>query len=109
LTFQKQTDSLPGRIILALAALIRFYKGEWNNTPIALNDETWVIAFFREQWSACDGSAEAIGELVRVVLSLEKAWGTDLMQVPGLHASTAAHLIRIEQQQLPELIKEITS
>jgi tagaturonate reductase len=109
LTFQKRTDSLPERIILALAALIRFYKGEWNNTPIALNDEPWVIAFFREQWSACDGSAEAIGELVRVVLSLEKAWGTDLMQVPGLHASTAAHLIRIEQQQLPELIKEITS
>ena len=84
LEFEKRNTSLPKGIVLSFAALIRFYKGVFNDQKIPLNDDPTNIAFFQNLWEECDGSEAAIAALVEAVLKWEKAWGQDLSEISGL-------------------------
>lgn len=81
LEYIKRTGKLPERLLQSLAALICFYKGEWQGQTIPLNDTPAVLAFFKKAWSSDNSSA-----VVKQVLSNKELWGTDLTAVPGLAA-----------------------
>ena len=46
----EQRGDLPPRLLLALAAFIRLYKGEWRGQNIPLNDDPQVLHWFQQQW-----------------------------------------------------------
>ncbi|PHN06307.1 tagaturonate reductase [Flavilitoribacter nigricans] len=81
LAYQQKQGSLPPRVVLALAALTVFYKGEWLDEKIPLQDDPARLRFFEELWQKKDNDPEAIS---RRVLGQSEWWDTDLNEVPGL-------------------------
>ena len=92
-----KTAELPLRLVLALAAFIRLYKGE---PTIPLNDDPDLLEWFRLQWilaSSTDALADA-------VLANTELWGRDLRELPGLTERIAHDLRAIEAGRLMELL-----
>ncbi|HET6544794.1 MAG TPA: tagaturonate reductase, partial [Chryseolinea sp.] len=79
LEYHKRTGKLPANLLYALAALIRFYKGEWQGNTIPLNDAPEILDFFRKLWETQDANKVALS-----VLGNESFWGQDLNKVKGL-------------------------
>ncbi len=102
LTYREQRGVLPKHLVLSLAALIRFYKGG----EIPLNDEPWLVDFFKKAWAECDDSEAGIAVLVEKVLQWEQAWETDLSTVPGLKDSLVKHLISIEKNGMVKTVQQ---
>jgi len=79
LEYNKRKAHLPPNLVFSLAALIRFYKGEWKEEKIPLNDSAEVLDFFKDAWNNHDKK-----NFVEKVLSNESFWGEDLSKVDGL-------------------------
>lgn len=77
--FIELKKTLPRHLLYALACLIRFYKGEWNGTPLPVNDTSEIMAFFKEVWKNTDHKL-----IVTKVLSERSFWGIDLNELPGV-------------------------
>ncbi|MDR1629122.1 MAG: tagaturonate reductase [Oscillospiraceae bacterium] len=85
---------LPPLLCRALAALIVFYRGEWENGKYYGNraDERYEIRDDEENLKSF--SAAWRGESpVRDILSCERLWGMDLCAVPGLCACVESHIV----------------
>ena len=91
LEYHKRTGKLPSNLLYALAALIRFYKGEWQGNVIPLNDSPEVLNFFKMAWEN-----QNIDEVVQNVLANESFWGQDLNKVKGLTEVVSKALKQIE-------------
>lgn len=78
-TYVHIKQEVPPNIIQSLAALLIFYRGEWNNEPIALNDSPEMIGLIQEAWTERTPEA-AISKILRNVT----LWGKDLTQLPGI-------------------------
>ncbi|MBX0332629.1 tagaturonate reductase [Pontibacter sp. HSC-14F20] len=79
LEYHKRKSQLPKRLLQSLAAMILFYKGEWNGESIPLNDTPEVLAFFEKAWQQ-----ESAEEVVTAVLTNKDFWERDLTEIPGL-------------------------
>lgn len=101
LGYLEQKAELPTRLVIALAAFIRLYRGEWRGAAIALNDDPELLAWFREQWE----NAPTSEALARAVLGNAALWEQDLTEVPGLVERISGILDAIEQGQLPDLLR----
>ena len=97
---------LPPRLVIALAAFIRFYKGEWRGETFPLNDDRQVLLWFKGQWAQVDAGTASIDDLAHDVLGNTQLWGTDLSQTADLAARLAAALTAIEKGRLPELLRQ---
>ena len=95
------TGDLPPRLVIALAAFIRLYRGEWRGETIALNDDPQTLEWFRQQWAEAD-SSEA---LAHAILSNESLWDRDLSAVPHLVERVSGTLDAIEAGDLPDLLR----
>ena len=101
-SYQARYHKLPKRIVFAFAALIRFYKGEWNGKPIPLNDDAAIIEWFREQWQ----SAADMHTLVEKVLANETLWGQDLTQIDGLVDLLTLYVTTIDADGIQSAIEQ---
>lgn len=101
LDYLEERGELPERLIIAFAAFIRLYRGEWRGEPIPLNDDPETLQWFKAQWAEA-GSTEA---LVQRVLSNAALWERDLTAVPGLAPRVSACLREIETGGLLALIE----
>ncbi len=99
---------LPKRIVFALAALIRFYKGDFEGERIALNDSPQVINFFASNWKKVAKNEMELDILVGVVLSNTTIWGADLTLFNGLVEQLTQNIHSIESIGIRETIKKIT-
>ena len=79
LEFKKRKGKLPEKLVFSLAALLQFYKGQWEGETIPLNDSVDVLTFFKDAWDNYEDQ-----EFVKKVLSNEAFWGEDLSMVDGL-------------------------
>jgi tagaturonate reductase len=93
LAYQAQFGKLPPHICLAFAALICFYKGEWQGKTIPVQDDPAMMAWWQKVWQA-DLSTEA---RVAMVLRNEAAWGQDLTAVSNLTTTLTQLLDLIDQ------------
>ena len=91
LAYYHQQGQLPKHITLALAALVHFYRGEWQGDPISLKDAPDAIAFFKDCWAE---HSDDLNALAQAVLANEMLWGQDLNQVPELRELLARFLDR---------------
>jgi tagaturonate reductase len=90
LEYIRLTGKMPERLLYSLAALILFYKGEWQGADIPLNDTPSVRAIIRDAWR--DGDPEIA---VDRILGSQELWGTDLTQIKGFAAAVKKHLAAI--------------
>lgn len=84
LAYQAKKGDLPAGIIRAFAALIRFYRGDRNEEPIALRDDALRISFIKDEWLRQQYGEQGVRNVVLHILSQEEWWGQDLNQIPGL-------------------------
>ena len=91
LEYHKRTAKLPANLLYALAALIRFYKGEWQGSVIPLNDSLEVLNFFKMAWES-----QNTDDVVQNVLANESFWGQDLNKIKGLSEVVGKALKQIE-------------
>lgn len=87
LSYIKNKKSLPERLVYSLAALIRFYKGDWRGEKIPVNDVNEVTEFFNSAWKSGDVNVTA-----NMVLSNRKLWDNDLTAIEGLSELVARYL-----------------
>ena len=93
LEYHKRKGKLPPNLIFSLAALIRFYKGDWEGEKIPLNDSPDVLEFFRDSWNNYQGTT-----LVEKILSNQSFWGQDLTKMQGLVSHVQKDLERLNQK-----------
>ncbi|GGK85628.1 tagaturonate reductase [Rufibacter glacialis] len=93
LEYHKRKGQLPQRLLRSLAALILFYKGEYNGEQIPLNDTPEVLDFFQKAWQK-----ENAAETVQAVLANQDFWGTDLTQLDGLTALVTQEVEKLQAQ-----------
>ena len=87
LEYVRRKGKIPKRLVHSLAALILFYKGQWKGEPIALNDTSSVLDFFKTAWR--DNNLPAVAQRV---LSNEELWKTDLTKIDGLASGVAEQM-----------------
>lgn len=87
LEYYETNGRLPVGLTFALSALIRFYKGEWREEALPVNDDKDIIEFFTEVWKSGDYS-----KVAQDVLSNQRFWDTDLSQISGLVNAVARNL-----------------
>jgi tagaturonate reductase len=104
LEYLKRNKKLPKRLLYSLAAIIRFYKGEWNGSPIPLNDTPEVTNFFKEVWKQ-----DNLENIVTQVLSNATLWGIDLMKVEGMKETITRYLTYIHDDTLTKIEEELTN
>lgn len=91
LQYVADKKELPTNLTFALAALIRFYQGEFNGKTLPVMDDAPVLERFKAIWSTND-----LGEVVKATLSEISFWDTDLTEVPGLTETVTNALKEID-------------
>ncbi|MAS69547.1 MAG: altronate oxidoreductase, partial [Zunongwangia sp.] len=81
--------------------LIRFYRGEWNNQTLPINDDESVMAELKRIWEL-----HSYQEISEQALKNEKFWDQDLTQVAGLKDHIAMALELIETKGIEEGYKK---
>lgn len=85
---------LPQRLVLALAATMRLYRGD----VIVLSDDAGSLAWFSQSWLDVDSGRQTLLQLAQGWLANDRVWGRDMNGVIGLAQAVAAALQRIETQ-----------
>lgn len=99
LAYCDRKGSLPRRLVFALAALICFYRGEWDGEATPINDSEDVVSFIQQAWKA--GSVQ---QTVQSVLANHAFWDQNLDAVTGLTEKTAAYVSSIRQHGIASAI-----
>lgn len=100
LQYHQRTGKLPQRLLRALAALLLFYKGEWQGEKIMLNDAPEVLEFFEHAWENNNPDSAIALALQNVTF-----WGQDLTKIEGLQALVRQQAMELEQQAHTPAIK----
>ena len=93
LEYIQRTGNLPERLLYSFAALILFYKGEWQGESVPLNDTPHVLEIFRKAWESNEPA-----KVIEAILSNEAMWKTDLTRINGLSGAIEKHMIAISQE-----------
>ena len=91
LRYVELQGQLPPRLVLALAATIRLYRGD----VIALSDDAATLDWFASAWADVDSGKQSLAQLAQGWLANEKLWGRDMNAVPGLAQAVTNALVRI--------------
>lgn len=91
LEFIKRKNELPSHLLVSLAALIAFYKGDRNGSTINLQDNSDVLNFFQNLWNSTSDTKVVSNK----VLSNTDFWDLDLTQFEGLQNEVSNHLNNI--------------
>lgn len=97
LQYVDDKKELPTNLTFALAALIRFYQGEFNGKSLPVMDDAPVIKRFNEIWATND-----LGEVAKAALSETSFWDQDLTEVPELLESVTKALSAIDSKGIEE-------
>ena len=85
---------LPQRLVLALAATMRLYRGD----VVTLSDDAASLTWFRQNWADVDAGRLSLQQLAQDWLAQENVWSRDLNAVPGLAKAVAMALQDIASQ-----------
>jgi tagaturonate reductase len=107
LGFVEKHGMLPQKLVFSLAAMISYFKGEVEGNTYTVQDDQWILDFYKEAWAACDGRPISIYELVEKVLNLEKVWKRNLNEVPNLTLTVSHYLFLIQQIGMKKAVKAV--
>ncbi|MDP2160787.1 MAG: tagaturonate reductase [Flavobacterium sp.] len=92
LEYVEMNNKLPVHLTFSMACLIRFYKKEWQDRILPINDTKDSISFFENTWKSSD-----IEYVVKQTLSNIDFWEQDLNNVQGLQKALVFALQQLEQ------------
>ncbi|MEO1048977.1 MAG: tagaturonate reductase [Bacteroidota bacterium] len=95
LAYVDQHKQLPKQLLLALAALIRLYRGDAGGKVVELKDDAIVLSKLSTLWR--DHHANHT-HLVNEILRDQSIWDEDLTEIPELANYVATQLELIEQE-----------
>lgn len=108
--------TLPQRLCIGLAALLRFYKvasigekgavGEYHGKQYPIQDSPEIIEYFDRAWKTHGDDSVA---LTNDVLSQQILWGMDLTGIPGFSTTTARYLGSIETKGMKQTLHSSAS
>lgn len=107
--YRAKFNSLPENLVLSLAGLMAFYKGEFNGKAITIKDTDYVMSFFNTNWKKLKNKEMNVEAFVLVFLSNQMIWGEDLTKIDGLCTRTAYYLDRIVHEGMEEVVKSVIS
>lgn len=90
LSYWEKNKSWPQNLTLGFAALLLFYKGNFNAEPLPLNDDPEVISFFSSAWEKPN-----LIETLEEICANESLWGKNLASFEGLISELAQHVQQI--------------
>jgi tagaturonate reductase len=91
---------LPLHLCFALACLIRFYKGTWNDKVLPVNDSDDIVLEFQTIWSSNN-----FHEIATNSLKNKKFWDQDLSKINNLTSAIIFALEQIETNNLKQAFK----
>jgi len=108
LNYYESHGMLPQKMVFSLAAMIAYFKGESDEgVQYKVQDDQWILDFYKEAWAECDGRPISIYKLSEKVLGLEKVWKRNLNEVPNLTISVSSYLFLIEQVGMKKAVKSV--
>jgi tagaturonate reductase len=105
--YDQKYNKLPQKLVFSLAALIAYFKGEVNGAKYAVQDDEWIVDFYKKAWADCDGQPTSIYLLVEKVLSLNKIWKQNLNDIPNLTNTVSHYLFLIEQVGMKKAVNTV--
>lgn len=90
----RKKNTVPPNLMLSFAALICFYRGNWQGHAIPLTDTPEVIARIQDAWKDTDST-----KAVFKILADSGLWGTDLTTLPGVTETVAKNVAALLNQQ----------
>ncbi len=102
-------NELPKRIVLSLAALIRFYKGSIGDEIIQINDNPTAVTYFKQSWTDFEAGTISLEKMVENILGNEAIWQADLSTISGLGALTSDYLKQITRDGMAKVAKEVAA
>lgn len=109
LTYLNEKDTLPKRLVAALAAYIVFYRGSFNGKTIDVKDNQDIMELYASLWNGFDGTKPAIDKIVEGVLAYESNWKSNLNFVPGLTQKVASYVEYMLNNGMDQFIDFIES
>lgn len=107
LGYVEKHGHLPQKLAFSLAAMISYFKGESEGHPYPVQDDQWILDFYKQVWAECDGRPISIYTLVEKVLKLEKVWKRDLNEIPNLTITVSHYLFLIQQVGMKKAVKAV--
>ncbi|WP_053976686.1 tagaturonate reductase [Mangrovimonas xylaniphaga] len=101
LEYVAEKQTLPKHLTYAMACLIQFYKGQWKDMTLPVNDSEEVVAEFNRIWALPN-----LDEVAKETLGNVEFWGEDLNKVEGLTAAITLALQEIETKGIEQGLKE---
>ena len=106
IAYQKQQGVLPQHLVFSFAALIAFYRGVRDDQNYPLQDDAIWLERFNTGWKNIAEGKETLEELVRNVLSDNKHWEHNLLNIPQLSATLVQYLSVITQKGMRQAMEE---
>ena len=102
--YLQRKGELPKGLVLGLAAIITYYKGETraDGSKAEPNDSTENLQLLQRLWAT--GSTQKVAE---GVLAASSIWEEDLNQIPGLTEMVKNFLDAIQEKGMLDVVKEI--
>ena len=101
LTYSQRFNKPPKYISFSLAALIAFYRGQYQGQAIPLTDDAHLLEKFKEWQPLYQNDVKT---LVSNVLKMTDHWGQDLNNVTGLTDLVTKNLENILAQDIKNYI-----
>ena len=104
-TYLAREGKLPKGLVLGLAAIITYYKGDTraDGAQAKPEDAAEIVHMLQQLWAT--GSTQTVAEGVLGAVSI---WGEDLNRIPGLTAMLQSFLEEIQAKGMLETVKGIS-
>jgi len=101
-TFNR-TGELPNRLTFSMAALLVFYKGEYNGLTFNITDTPELVKFIQDQWH----NELSLSEKIKNILSNSELWGDNLNTIDGFTNKVTHYVQTILQEDVKQVIKQL--
>ncbi|WP_421918733.1 tagaturonate reductase [Marinifilum sp.] len=106
--YARMKNDSPTHLSFSLAALIAYYRGEYNGKKIELQDDQKNIDFMRKVWDGFELNKENVKSLTENVLAYSDLWELDLNQLPGLGELVSKQLYLILSEGIHNAIQTLS-
>lgn len=95
--YHQKYNQFPKNLVFSLAALIRFYKGNWQDENLPVQDDESIVEQFNSIWKSND-----YNKIVQLSLENKSFWDADLTEIPELKNEVARSLELIDSLGIKE-------
>lgn len=104
LAYKYLKGNLPTNMIFAFACLIRFYKGDYCNRDLPVNDDENIVLEMAAIWHDND-----LKNIAQIVLGKIEYWGQNLNEVEGMTKVITTSLEMIEEYGIEKGFSKMNS